>query len=64
VVTAAAVGTGLALVGAGWREPVGIATLLAAATVGSAGLVRLALRHQPEVDDLDGTPPVAREPRA
>ena len=64
VVTAAAVGTGLALLGGGWREPLGIATLLAAAAVGSAGLVRLALRDQPEVDDLDGTPPVAREPCA
>jgi len=64
VVTAAAVGTGLALLGGGWREPLGIATLLAAAAVGSAGLVRLALRDEPEVDDLDGTPPVAREPCA
>ena len=64
MVTAAAVGTGLALLGGGWREPLGIATLLAAAAVGSAGLVRLALRDEPEVDDLDGTPPVAREPCA
>jgi cytochrome d ubiquinol oxidase subunit II len=61
VVTVAAVGTGLALLGGGWREPLGIAILLAAAAVASARLVRLALRDEPEADDLDGTPPVARE---
>ena len=49
--------------GGGWREPLGIATLLAAA-VGSAGLVRLALRDQPEVYGLDDTPPIEREPQA
>ena len=64
VFTAAAVGTGLALLGGGWREPFGIAVLLAAAAVGSAGLVRLALRDEPEIDDLKGPPPVAQEPCA
>jgi cytochrome d ubiquinol oxidase subunit II len=64
VVTAAAVGTGLTLFGGGWREPLGIATLLAAAAVGSVGLVRQALRDEPEVDDLNDPHPVAREPCA
>ena len=60
----AAAGRATLVLGGGWREPLRIATLLAAAAVGSAGLVRLALRNQPEVEDLDGTPPVVREPCA
>jgi cytochrome d ubiquinol oxidase subunit II len=60
--TAGAVGTGLALFGGGWREPFGIAVLLAVAAAGSVGLVRLALRDEPDVDVLDGATPVAREP--
>ena len=60
--TAGAVGTGLALFGGGWREPFGIAVLLAVAAAGSVGLVRLALRDEPEVDVLDGATPVARKP--
>jgi cytochrome d ubiquinol oxidase subunit II len=64
VVTAAAVGTGLALFGGGWRVPFGIATLLAAAAVGSAGLVRLELREDSEIDDLADPAPVTQEPCA
>jgi hypothetical protein len=64
VVTAAAVGTGLALFGGGWRVPFGIATLLAAAAAGSVGLVRLVLREEPEIDDLADSAPVTQEPCA
>jgi cytochrome bd ubiquinol oxidase subunit II len=58
---AGAVGTGLALFGGGWREPFGIAVLLAVAAAGSVGLVRLALRDESEVDVLDDATPVAQE---
>jgi cytochrome d ubiquinol oxidase subunit II len=51
--TAGAVGTGLALLGGGWREPFGIAILLAVAAAGSVGLVRLALRDEPGIDAPD-----------
>jgi cytochrome d ubiquinol oxidase subunit II len=60
--TVGAVGTGLALFGGGWREPLGIVVLLTVAAIGAAGLVRLALRDQPDVDVHDGATPVAREP--
>ena len=64
VVTTAAVGTGLALFGGGWRVPFGTATLLAAAAAGSVGLVRLVLREEPEIDDLADPAPVTQEPCA
>ena len=45
-----AAGTVLALFGGGWREPLGIAVLLAVAAARSVGLVKLALAGQPETD--------------
>jgi cytochrome d ubiquinol oxidase subunit II len=62
LVAAGAVGTGLALFGGGWREPFGVAVLLAVAAACSVGLVRLALRDEPDVDASTVRPPVARGP--
>jgi cytochrome bd ubiquinol oxidase subunit II len=60
--TAGAVGTGLALFGGGWREPLGIALLLIAAAAGSVGLVGLALRDDREIGVLDAAAPIRRKP--
>jgi cytochrome d ubiquinol oxidase subunit II len=58
--TAGAVGMGLALFGGGWREPFGMAVLLAVTAAGAVGLVRLALGQDPGIDVLDGPSPVPR----
>ena len=55
--TAGAIGAGLALFGGGCASQFGIAVLLAAAGGGAAGLVRLALRDEPDVDALSGRLP-------
>ncbi len=47
LVTAGAVATGLVLFGGGWREPLGMAVLLAVAAAATVALVRLALRDVP-----------------
>ena len=58
---AGAAGTVLALFGGGWREPLGIAVLLAVAAASSVGLVKLALAGAPETDVLDSATPGRRD---
>jgi cytochrome d ubiquinol oxidase subunit II len=59
---AGAVGSGLTLFGGGWREPFGIVMLLAVAAACSVGLVRLALRAEPDLDVLDSANSVEGKP--